>query len=575
MSPARVVWLSLLLTCQGLAALPVYNTAALQGWWASHGITTDYPAEAAKLQSALQAAQEAGAEDVRATVNGINFQGWVELAAWLHLFPGAAENSFLNSAEGRATFARVGANVNLRQQFLTNLSAFDDAGRAVEIYCRIAHAAPEACQRWPQLAAAFAFVWDQPFPAEWPHAFVDAKKLPRGDSDPVARFQALCQLGPGVTIKPGEVRKFLIDPAKLSARDLMFVVDTPLEFKELNYVLQIKLSDPTRLNDLFPQVPYDAARMSRGELLWPHESYRLIDIGKQGGICADQAYFVAMAGKAQGLPTVLLFGQGTTGGHAWVGYQGRPGQWTLNVARYREGNYTSGRTYDPQTWRTITDTQLAFLTQDPVTPATALRGRLLMHWAQQNHAAASYPVLLGLARSAWPHSFDIWELQAQCLADRQMPALACQGFWEHWTETFRDDRDLRFRGQSELLKLHEANGNPAAATALRTQMMAENKHARFDLAISLAAAPVFALVQANHWPEAQQIFLTVLKGSGKEAGGSLFYNLVQSYVEQAVQAGQKELARTAWQRAKPLFNAPPLSTLAVDFKTLEASLPPP
>lgn len=555
----------------GLAALPPYSEAALQAWWKTKTSPIDFTAEAAKLKSALETTQTEGAADLSGTVAQPNFQGWLDLACWINLFPAQSEN-FLTTEDGRKAFTRIGSDTPLRQLFLANLSAFDDAPKALEIYCRIAHTEPANFKRLPQLALAFALVWDQPFPKEWPHIYVDPAKLPVGDSDPVARFQAYCKIAQGLTIKPGEVRTFLIDPARLSARDLMFVVDTPLDFKELNYILQVKLNDPARLNELFQQVPYDTARMNRGELRWQHESYRLLDIGTKGGICADQAYFVAMAGKAQGIPTVLLFGQGTTGGHAWVGYEGGPGKWSLNVARYREGNYTSGRTYDPQTWNRLTDAQLAFLTREPANAASALRGRLLMHWALINKTADSYPALLGLARQAWPRSFDVWELQARCLDERKMPLASQVAFWDHWCDTFKEDRDMRFRGQSALLKLYETNANPAAADKLRNQMLAESQHTRFDLAIRLAAAPVFDAINANQWPEAQKAFLVILQKRAREADGNLFYNLVQPFIEQALQTGQKEIANAAYRTARPMFQVVPLSTLAVDFKALETSL---
>jgi hypothetical protein len=554
------------------AALPAYSESAAQAWWSSRPAQVDYPAEAAKLKAALLATQLEGTADLAGTVSHAKFQGWLELACWLNLYPREPGETFLTSADGRAAFTRVGSETALRQLFLAHLSSFDNAGKALEIFCRIAHAEPMNFRRLPQLALAFALVWDQPFPAEWPHRYVNPKKVPLGDSDPVARFQAYCKIAQGLTIRPGEVRTFLIDPARLATRDLMFVVDTPLDFKEVNYILQVKLNDPSRLNDLFPQVTYDAPRMNRGELQWPHDSYRLIDIGKKGGICADQAYFVAMAGKAQGIPTVLLFGQGTTGGHAWVGYEGAPGNWTLNVARYKEGNYTSGRTYDPQTWRSLTDSQLAFLTREPTNSASALKGRLLMHWAQMHKLEDWYPAMLGLSRTAWLRSFDIWELQAQCLEDRKMAEPSRVAFWERWNDTFREDRDMRFRGQSALLKIYEANSNTPAATKLRAQMMQESQHTRFDLAIRLASAPVFDLVNAKKWPEAHLAFLDLLKRQAREAEGNLFYNLVQPYVEQALEAGQKELASTAYRTAKPLFKIVPLSTLAVDFKALETEL---
>ena len=550
--------------------LPAYSEAAVQAWWSSRPAEMDFAAESGTMQQALRAAQE------KAGVEGIAgqqaFLGWLEVASWLELGATQAAGSFVLTPEGRVVFAKAGAEANLRKMFLANLSAYDDAPRAMEILCRLVHAEVAGCRELPQLAVAVALVWDQPFPDQWPHPWVRRADLPLGDADPVKRFRAILQVQAGVEISPGTKRTLAVDPKRLTARELMFVVDTPVELKEIGYLLQIRLADPKRLNDLFPQVAYDTARMSRDSLTWPHGTYRLIDIGKKGGICADQAYFVSMAGKAQGIPTVLLMGQGNSGGHAWVGYVGTPGKWTLDVARYREGNYTSGATWDPQTWRRITDSQLALLNREPNTTAAALRGRLLARWALMNKTAEDYPRLLGIARQAWPHSFDVWQLQAACLVERDLPAESRRLFWENWIAAFKEDRDMRFQGQCALLRHYESQNNAKAAEVLRAQLVSENQRGRFDLASSLAAEPILELGSRGKWPEAHAAFekyLAQIKGQG---GGNLFYNLVQPFIEQAAQAGESTVAEAALKLAKSRFTIEPLSTLAVDFKALEALL---
>ncbi len=552
----------------GMAApLPPYSEAAVQAWWRAQGETADFPAEAENLKSMLRERQQ-GSADLSAVTGHPDFLGWLELAAWLDLFPREAAGGFFHRAEGRRAFVRTGALSPLRRLFFAHLSPFDDAAKAAEILCRICESDPDRVKQHPQVAVAFALVWDQPFPDQWPHLWTRKEALPIGDADPVKRFAVYFKIQAGIPMGR-KVRKLMLDPSRLTARELMFVVDTPVETREMEYILQVDLEDPRRLNDLFQAVPYDAGRMNRGELQWPHGGYRLIDIGKKGGICADQAYFVAMAGKAQGLPTVLLMGQGSTGGHAWVGYMGSPGQWMLDVARYDEQNFVSGTAWDPQTWKRITDAQLLFLTKAPASEVRALRGRLLTRWALMNRGEDYYPRLLGLAREAWPRSFDIWELQAACLEERHLPFEARRAFWENWVSTFREDRDMRFKGQTEILRLHEARGDIRRADQLRAQMTLENKSGRFDLAISLAAAPVLDLAGAGKWPEAQKAYATVLQQFKQQSGGILFYNLVQPFVDRALQAGRQALAKEALAAAKPLFKIEPLSTVAVDFKNLE------
>ena len=270
-----LTWISL----PAVAALPAFSEAGLQAWWKSRPDTVDFVGEATKLKASLQEAQNAPGVDLNQLSQQPDFLGWLDLASWLSLYPKDPAAEFLGTSEGRAAFASVGANSLLRKSFLSNLSSFDEATKACEILCRIVHIEPTYAKALPQAVVAVALVWDQPFPEKWPHVWAKKADLPIGDSDPVKRFHVFCQINEGVEISPGVKRKLLIDPTRLTARDLMFVIDTPVDFKELNYILQVKLNDPRRLNDLFQQVPYDTARMNRDDLMWPHGSYRLIDIG--------------------------------------------------------------------------------------------------------------------------------------------------------------------------------------------------------------------------------------------------------------------------------------------------------
>lgn len=567
--PALALVAALKLVPAVQAQLPAFSESAATAWWKSRPEQADYLAEAESISNKLLAIQSANGVDLQQISQAPDFLGWLEIASWLNLYPKASGGEFLGNPKGRQAFAETGQNTALRRMFLAHLSPYDDASKACEILCRIQEAEPALLKKLPQAAVALALVWDQPFPTAWPHLWVRKENLPLGDRDPVERFRLFCKLQSGVEVNPGMMRKLLIDAARLTARELMFVIDVPLEVKEIGYILQVNLKDPRRLNDLFPQVPYDTARMSRDDLMWPHGAYKLIEIGKKGGVCADQAYFVTMAGKAQGIPSVLLMGQGTSGGHAWVGYMGSPGSWTLNVARYANGHFKTGTTWDPQTWRRISETQLGFLTGESTKPAIMLRAQLLTQWALKNKDHAFYPRLLGIARMAAPRNLDIWELQADCLAERSHSLESQRAFWEQWAATFKMDPDMRFRGQKALLKLFEINKDLKSADALRAQIITENKQRRFDLAISLAAAPILEMADKGNWEQGLPSCLAILAQHKFKADGTLFYNLVQPFVEQSVQAGHTEAARTVLNRARPLFEINANSTFAVDFKALE------
>lgn len=548
--------------CESAAPLPAWSEAASASWWKERlAGPVDWPTEAATLkESLLEAQKTVGAE--KAT-DSSHFLGWLELLVWSSL-PGdgradAAAN-WLVSKEGSAALASAGADPPLRRLFLGNLSPMDDGTKAAEILCRIRQTHAAAVSKFPALAVAISLVWDQPFPAQWPHLWVRKENCATGNPDPVQRFAYYVQ-------RHAE-KKFLLDLSRLSVRELMFVVDTPLEFRELDYAQQTDLKDPKRLSDLFQQVRYDAGRMQNSQLEWPHGGYRLIDVGKKGGICADQAFFTSQVGKALGIPTVLLLGQGSSGGHAWIGYVGEAGRWNFEVARYSDQKYVSGSGWDPQTWRWVTDAQLRFLFQ--ASPgASGLRSRLLTRWALMNREAEFYPRLLVLARNAWPRNFDIWDLLAACLDERNLGFDQRRTVWKQWIETFKDDRDMRFQGQTKLLALLETQPDKKSAEQLRAQIIRENSGGRFDLAIRLASAPVLELAAAGKWEEAGQKYPKILALFKQKAGGDLFYNLVQPYVESALHAGRRPLAKAALELARPYFKeVVELSTLEVDLRNL-------
>ncbi len=179
--------------------------------------------------------------------------------------------------------------------------------------------------RYKKLAVAMAVVGDKAPPEGWPHPYVKRDAIPVGDDDPATRF--------GFFVDSHRGGKWLLDPRELSVRELCFVVDTIVELRELQYAQQVDISTPRKLENLYFAVKYDNGRIQQQRYQWPHGSYRLIDVGKKGGICADQAYFVSHAGKAKGVPTVVFMGQGLSGTHAWVGFLQRPGLWEFEAAR--------------------------------------------------------------------------------------------------------------------------------------------------------------------------------------------------------------------------------------------------
>jgi hypothetical protein len=538
--------------------IPSWTKAGAKAWWAAHPDRESLVAGAEELHASLLATQDR--YGVEKSLANEHFLKWTAHLLWLHSLPDASD------PENVAAFRALGdPDTEIIERFAQSLTSYDDGVKAAGILCAIQRAQPKELAEFVNLGMAFALVFDQPFPEAWPHPNVTRAKLPIGDSEPARRF--------AFAVASRRGGEWLLDPRQLTVRELVFAVDTPIEFKELRYAQQVKLGTPGRLSQLYPVVPYDMARITAEKYQWPHPQYRLIDVGNKGGICVDQAYFVSETGKAQGVPTILFLGQGRSGGHAWVGILKARGVWDLEVARFEGENYPVGIAYDPQTWRRVTDAQMRFQIQEENRGLAARHGQMQLQWALLNPRAPFYREAVATARAAMPRSFEAWELEASCLAELPdtVPA-AKEEFWKAWMANFRDEPDMRARGQRMLLAVLRDKGDETAVERLQKEVLAENRNARFDLGISMAADVVLEKTESGDWEGARKEFAEVVRRFQRNAGGHLFYNLLEPYVRRCLQEGHLEDAETAIKESEGTFKPEAGSILSTDLKKLSAEV---
>lgn len=536
-----------------------WSAAEAEAWWAENESPEAWDAGAQRLHATLLAAQEE--HGITKVFANRHFTAWLEHLRWLSLH--TAADGFLGTGEGARVFARIGKEAPLlKDLFTASLSIYDNASRAAGILCEIYAADPKTAIDYRKLAVAFALVFDQPFPRDWPHPNTKKSMLATGNPDPVERFQ-FC-------IRCVDSKAFMLDPKRLSVRELMCVVDTPLEFQELQYVQQVKLKSPARLQDVYQAIPYQRARLDDGELMWAGSSYRLIDIGRQGGVCADQAFYMTQCGKAKGIPTVIFIGQGQNGGHAWTGFMPEPGKWIMDVAKYRRENYPVGKAYDPQSWRRVTGDQLALLLQGQGGGSTAEKSaRLVLQWAELNSSHASYADLLEHARTLAPRFLEAWEMEEARLQAADASPAQWRAFWQRWVVAFRDQPDLEFRGQLRLLRALRALGEHSAEERLRLSIEADNRSGRFDLAITMAADGVMELLETGNLDAAQQAFDSLIAEFKSKAGGHLFYNLVVPYIDLALEKGHRDQAAKALWAVDSHLKFTETGTVSSDLKRLK------
>ncbi|NNE90161.1 MAG: hypothetical protein HKN23_00795 [Verrucomicrobiales bacterium] len=551
--------------------LSTWTQQNLIEWWEVHPDPDSWISAGPRLQAALLAAQEQYGLDK--VFENKHFRGWMIHLNWIELFPSETFDAdpFWSKPETLDMFRQLSLGGEIPRLLASSLDSRDNGEKALDVLMRIAVAHPDVVGQLPTLAVAYAVVFDQPFPESWPHPFAKQEWMKIANHPVEDRFEFF--------LESLKARQIYLDPKKLSVRDLTYAVDSPLELTEFRYAQQVKINGIGQLAELYPAVKYDFPRAQRGDFLWPHgENYHLFEIGKRGGICADQAFFVSQTAKAKGIPSLFFLGQGRSGGHAWVGFMSAPGRWELDVAKYRGEKYPVGVAYDPQTWRRVTDAQFRFLTQEQVSNDRYEGMQLTLRWAEMNPDADFYGGLLRHARKFVPRWFSTWELEAEFLKDHPRATREVkERFWRMWITNFQGEVDMRTRGQVSLLQLLRAEGDDRAAERLEAEIIQQNKSERFDLAIKVAAEMIFLHMDRGDWDLASKECERQLTKFKRDSGGHLFYNLVQPFVERCLEAGRRELAAKAVADLGEVFQPAKNSMLDQDISDLRrlVGTPPP
>ena len=538
--------------------LPAWSAETAKTWWTTHDKAADWLSEAERLRATLVEMQElVGTEWAMAHPD---FRQWMRLAWWLSLFPADWKSApGFRTPELRAAYAALGQDPALSSRFLASLRPEDDATAALRVLCELHRDEPTICRALPGLAVAVAVVWDQPVPDAWPHPFVQRRQLPMGRETPSARLRFFAEAHHN--------GKLLYDPRSLSVNDLTFVVACPLDFDEIRYGQSFKVRESEQLWDLYRAVKYDMDRIKAADPAWPLPEYRLDTIWKRGGICADQAYLASSVFQAKGIPVILFLGQGVGGDHAWVGYRKPDGEWNLNIARYRRHNYPVGQAVHPQTRLRITDTELASYTRNLHRRDAWLRSRIMLGWARLNPESPFYGELVLAARHLVPDSPETWEMQETWLREHGADPQRLRTLYLRWIEQFAKEPAMRFRGQKALYKLYLEHGHDKEAESLKEAIVKECKDTRFDLGIHLAAEGVFDAVQRGNWDRAEKAFEVTMRDFRGQAGGHLYYGLLEPYVHACLQDGETKRARDAMKETDR-FQVRRSSILANDIRKL-------
>ena len=452
------------------------------------------------------------------------------------------------------------------QEFFRELKPDDFTPVVLTRLEQLRRAHPGAWPAYRSLMLAFALVHDQREPRFWPHHQVPPEAVPRSAQDVASRFEYF--------YRANEARKLEYDLRRLSAAEMKFLVDAPVERSELEWAAQNVRMGADKFGRVLDLVRYDQQRAERGIFKWPHGSYRLVKIKMAGGICTDQAYFACLAGKAKGVPTLYFAGQGQDGGHAWFGYLRGDGQWELDAGRFLDQRYTVGQALDPQTWMPITDHELLFLSSR-ATRSTGHDGALgdlaMAEIYQRRGDLESAGAAADSARFYSPDFFAAWEAKENVLAESKDTA-ALRAHYAAGIDQFRREEDLRVRYQTRLAELERAGGDVLVASKIEARMIRENRRLRTDLSAATGAEVLSRLMQEENYAAAMREYRSLSGKLGPTGGGNFFYEVVRPFVRQMKAAGREKDARRALDLAGRVMRFESDSILAREFAEMEAGL---
>ena len=461
------------------------------------------------------------------------------------------------------SFVALGQDETVSHLFVEKLDPLDNRKEALKLLLGLAGANSADLHEYAALGVAYSLVFDQPFPADWPHRQVDRNAVPIGDLDVAARFSFYVQ--------SNRNKKLDLDLTQLSFENLKFLVDSEVKLSELQYAQQNRISY-SQFSDAFFAIQYDRDRIGNVAAVynWPYPSYSLADIEKNGGICIDQAYYAETLGKGRGIPTVRFFGLGMDGAHAWFGYLSNSGKWELDCGRYEEQDFPKGFAVDPQTWRPIDDSVLENLFKKGAKDPSYQPAMTALAWAHLHANDASYAHILDDAQSIMPDWSGTWRLQA-ALVDKGGDLDKTKAFYQSWISQFGNYPEMKVEGQKRLYLALKAANDPDADGLLK-DIILQNRSEGFDLGIQAGNDAINEKLKAGDWDGARLVFEQTIRDFGQDGGLTLYSKIVYPYISACLQNNKLDLADRAVGFTQDRMTMDPDSQVGQKFNELKGEL---
>jgi hypothetical protein len=448
-------------------------------------------------------------------------------------------------------------------EFFSLLSPVDFVPRVLAILNELFRADPVRFRAYAGLALALAVVYDVPPPPVWPHGQVSEEALPRKFPAPAEAF--------AWWIKQDQAGRTLHKLGRLGAAELKYVVDTSASLAELEWAQAIDSLPLSHLDRAYTMVRYRKDRVANNNPNWLGRTYRLPEILAAGGICSDQAYFATQMGKARGVPTLLFYGAGNDGRHAWFGFLDTGSKWRLDAGRYAEQRFVTGHARDPQTWRVLSDHELQFLSQRFRELPAYRQSRTHGSFAAEYLAAGQGAAAGNAARKAV--NFErrnqaAWETLIAAAQKEGRDAKTRENLLREAALAFQLQPDLEAEYLNRVVASLRERGETSAAEEEGRRIARKYKSGRGDLSTQQAKEMVRRAIQTQPLAEQVRVYNTVVDTYGRGAGMGFFDEIVAGFVEHLLQLNQKGEATRAVERARRVLKVEPQSQLASEFERL-------
>ena len=454
-------------------------------------------------------------------------------------------------------------NAAFSQAFFALLSPADYLPNVFGILNALYRPDPARFKTYANLALAIAVVYDVPPPPIWPHGQVTPEALPRKLPAPGEAF--------AWWIKQEQLGRTYHRLSRLSADELKFVVDAAAPFAELEWTQGLADYPLHLLARAYTMVRYRNARVANNRPMWPGRTYKLPEILSAGGICADQAYFATEVGKARGVPTLLIYGAGNDGRHAWFGYLDGDQKWQLDAGRYAEQRFVTGFARDPQTWRKFSDHELKFLSERFRELPSYRQSRVHAEFAADYLAAGQVGAAATAARRAVTferRNQTGWELLLAAAKAEGRDAKTLESLLREAALAFQRYPDLEAFYVNRTAESLRARGQTSEAEAEVRRIATKNKGDRIDLSVQQGRDIVLRAMATQPLPEQIRAYNSVVDTYGREAGIGFVDQVVTIFVEHLLQLQRPAEATSAIDRARRALKVEGNSQLEAEFTRL-------